>query len=116
MKFRTMISLATMFLLCFTVAVWSQPVPSESSASDSNNAPDSQSIAGKISAVGDASFTMEITNNQSVNTVQFMIDEHTKVEGKLAVGSQASVEYKSDSGKNVATHVVVTQTATLNLY
>jgi hypothetical protein len=114
MKFRTMLSLATMFLLCFTFAVWSQPLPGPFATNDSNNSPDSQSLAGKISAVGDATFAVDIIKDQTVNTVQFLIDSDTKVEGKLAVGSQASVEYKSDYGKNVATHVVVT-TATLNL-
>jgi hypothetical protein len=42
-----------------------------------------------------------------VNTLQFLIDGDTKVEGKLSVGAQATVEYRSEEGKNIATHVVV---------
>jgi hypothetical protein len=112
MKFRTILSLASLFMLMFTVAVWSQPMPADVAA---KSAPDSQSIAGKISAIGDASFSVDVQKDQAVSTVQFQIDANTKVEGKLAVGAQAAVEYKSDSGTNVATHVVVTA-AKMGLY
>jgi hypothetical protein len=78
--------------------------------------PDAQSVTGKISAIGDASFTVEILKDQVASTVQFQIDGNTKVEGKLAVGAQAAVEYKSESGSNVATHVVVTPAARIGLY
>jgi hypothetical protein len=113
MKFRTILSLASLFMFLFTAAVWSQPLPADSTA---NHTPDSQSIAGKISSVGDASFSVEIQKGQTMSTVQFQIDGNTKVEGKLAVGAQAAVEYKSDNGSNVATHVVVTSAAMLNSY
>ena len=112
MKFRTILSLASMFMLFFTAAVWAQPMPADTA----NRAPDSQSIAGKISAIGDASFSVDIQKDQAVSTVQFLIDGNTKVEGRLAVGAQAAVEYKSDSGKNVATHVVVTPASMFDIY
>jgi hypothetical protein len=112
MKFRTILSLASLFMLCFTVAVWSQPIP----MTVSRTAPDSETINGKISAIGDASFSVQVMKGQSMSTVEFLIDGNTKMEGKLAVGAKAAVEYKSDSGKNVATHVVVTPAASLDLY
>jgi hypothetical protein len=40
--------------------------------------------------------------------VEFLMDNKTKVEGKLTIGAQALVEYRSDSGRNIAVHVVVT--------
>lgn len=107
MKFRTILSLATMFIVCFTVAVWSQPLPSLSASNASNKGPNTQTVAGKISAIGDASFSVEVMQNQKTNTVQFLIDGGTKMDGKLTVGAQASVEYRSDNGQNIATHVVV---------
>ena len=113
MKFRTILSLACLFTLFFTVAVWSQPLPAEITA---YLPPDGQTIAGKISAIGDASFSVDIEKDQKVSTVQFQIDGNTKVEGKLVVGAQAAVEYKSESGANVATHVVVSPAAMLRLY
>lgn len=98
MRFRTALSLATLFLFCFTVAAWSSP----------RSSVDNQSISGKISSVGDASFALDVLKNQNLSKVEFLVDGNTKVEGKLAIGAQASVEYRSDSGKNIAVHVVVT--------
>jgi hypothetical protein len=50
----------------------------------------------------------QVTKDQDVNTVQFLVDDQTKVEGKLAVGAQATVECRSNADKNIAVHVVVT--------
>ncbi len=58
------VPLATLFVVCFTVASWATPIPER-------------------------------------------IDGNTKVEGKLQIGSQATVEYRLADGKNVAVHVVV---------
>jgi hypothetical protein len=44
------------------------------------------------------------------------VDDKTKVEGKLTIGAQAMVEYRSDSGKNIAVHVVVTPASGINPY
>jgi len=48
--------------------------------------------------------------------VEFLVDDKTKVEGKLTIGAQAMVEYRSDDGKNVAVHVVVTPASGVNPY
>ncbi len=45
---------------------------------------------------------------KSQKSVEFLVDDKTTVEGKLTIGAQAMVEYRSDNGKNVAVHVVVT--------
>ena len=58
---------------------------------------------------------IEVTKNQEVSTVEFLVDGDTKVEGKLATGSHATVEYRSNSGKNVAVHVVVTPASGMGL-
>lgn len=110
MRFRTAVSMVTFFLVCFAVAVWTSPLPAQ--AASMTAAPDAQSVAGKISSVGDAAFTLDVAKSQDTeaksNTLQFLIDGNTKVEGKLSVGAQATVEYRNDSGKYIATHVVVT--------
>ncbi len=105
MRIRIAVSLATLFLLCFAVATWTSP------AATLTMAPDTQSVAGKISSVGDAAFTLDVPKSNDAanpNTLQFQVDGNTKVEGKLTVGAQATVEYRSDGGKYMATHVVVT--------
>lgn len=109
MRFRTILSLATLFLTCFTIAVWSQPATAQTACGSAAPAAANRSVSGRISSVGDATFAVEIVNeNKSKQTLQFLVDETTTVEGKLAVGAQAMVEYRSDGGNNLALHVVVT--------
>jgi hypothetical protein len=115
MRFRTALCLASLFLVCFTVAAWSSPVPDRLVPNNLQPVPDNQSLSGKISSVGDAQFSIDVLKDKDVNTVQFMVDEGTKVEGKLSVGAQATVEYRSDAGKNIAVRVIVTPASGLNL-
>lgn len=115
MRFRTALSLASLFLLCFTVAVWSTPLNAQS-AVRTNPTAETQSLSGKIASVGDAEFALEVRQNQKPNTVQFLVDGNTKVEGKLSIGAQATVEYRSEDGRNIATHVSVMPTSGLQSY
>ena len=115
MRFRAVLCLTTLFLVCFTVAAWSSPVPDRLVPSDPQPLPDNQSLSGKISSVGDAQFSLEVLKDKDVNSVEFLVDDKTKVEGKLAVGAQATVEYRSDGGKNIAVRVVVTPSSGMNL-
>jgi hypothetical protein len=66
--------------------------------------------------VGDAEFSVQVAKNKDASTVQFMVDDKTKVEGKLAVGAQATVEFRTDEGKNIAVRVVVTPSSGISLY
>ena len=116
MRFRTALCLATLFLTCFAVAAWSSPVPDRLVLSDLQPASDNQSLSGKIASVDDAAFALEVSKGKDVSTVQFQVDDHTKVEGKLTVGAQATVEYRSNGGTNIAVHVVVVPTSGINLY
>src|SRR5689334_24726376 len=97
--------LVTLFIVCFTVASWAtadRPVPATSVP-----VPGNSSQSGKIASIGDAAFSLEITKGQERKTMEFLVDGDTKVEGKLQVGSQATVEYRSIDGSNIAVHVVV---------
>ena len=44
---------------------------------------------------------------QERKTIEFLVDDDTRVEGKLQIGSQATVEYRTADGRNVAVRVVV---------
>lgn len=116
MRFRTALCLVTLFLACFTVAAWSSPVPERLVPNDRQPVPDNQSLSGKIASVGDAAFALEVAKGKEVNTVQFLVDDQTKVEGKLAVGAQATVEYRSNNGNNIAVRVVVVPSSGMSLY
>jgi len=107
MRFRTIVSLAVLSLVCFVTTNRSAPLPAEHATILFLPAMDNPSVSGQIASVGDASFTLEVKKSKDPQTVQFEVDENTKVEGKLAVGAQAVVEYRSDGDKNIATHVVV---------
>lgn len=116
MRFRAILTLValfivTVFVACLSVAISSDALASQPSSSFFKEATERGSVSGKISAIGDASFSVEVKKSQDLVTLQFLIDDTTKVEGRLEVGSQATVDYRTDSGNNIATHVVVQQSS-----
>jgi hypothetical protein len=117
MRFRTILSLATFLLACFTIAVFAQPLPANAGGYSTSRPPENQSVSGQIASVGDAAFTVNVAKDkEGAQAVEFLVDDKTKVEGKLTIGAQAMVEYRSDSGKNIAVHVVVTPASGVNPY
>jgi hypothetical protein len=61
-----------------------------------------KSVAGKVVSVGSdrKSFALEVTGG---NTMQFMVDNHTQVTGRVGTGTNAMVQYQTtQDGKNVA--------------
>jgi hypothetical protein len=114
MRFRASL-LVTLFLFCITTAAWSASLPILA-VSDSQPTPDNQSLSGQITAVSAAQFSVQVAKNKDASIVQFVIDDKTKVEGKLAVGAQATVEYRSEEGKNIAVRVIVTPTSGMSSY
>src|SRR5579859_2017786 len=111
MRFRAILTLVTLFIVTVFVACLSVAISSDALASQphslSKEASEHGSVSGKISAIGDASFSVDVRKSQDLVTLQFLIDDTTKVEGRLEVGSQAAVDYRTDEGNNIATHVVV---------
>lgn len=107
MRFRASMCLVTLFVVCFTIAAWSTPLRAVPGAGFPQPAPDSQTLSGTIASVGDAEFSVQAAKNKDASAVQFAVDDKTKVEGKLVVGAHATVEYRSDAGRNIAVHVVV---------
>jgi hypothetical protein len=112
MRFRCILTLVMLFILtvfvaCLSVASSSDALASQPASSLFKDATEKASVQGKISAIGDASFSVEVRKSQELVTLQFLIDDSTKVEGRLEVGSLATVDYRTDAGNNIATHVVV---------
>ena len=108
--------LITLFVACFTIAAWSTPPTVQPCPGPLLPTFETQSLSGEIAAVGDAEFSVQVTKDQVMNTVQFLVDDKTKVEGKLAVGAQATVEYRSNGDKKIAVHVIVTPTSGMSSY
>lgn len=114
MRFRAAVSLASFFLFCFAISLWSVPVPAE--VRPLRNPPEPFSVAGTIAHVNTSQFTLSLNRNQSPNKLEFVIDSNTRIEGKLAIGSQATVDYRSEGQQLVATHVVVLPASGIQLY
>ncbi len=110
MRFRTALCLAFILVFCFSVAAWSTPIPDRSAPARITTPPDNQSLSGKISAIKNAPFALEVTKVKN----EFMINGDTKVESKLKAGSQAKAEHRFADGRNVAVHVVVTPTSEIS--
>ena len=54
----------------------------------------------------DAEFTLDLNKKES-EKLKLLIDSETKMKGKLAIGANAAVDYRSSDGKYIATHVVM---------
>ncbi len=108
MPFRTALSLASIFIVCLTLASWATPIPDRIVPARRVPYPDTRSQSGKIASIGDAPFSLEVMQGQERKTIEFLVDGNTQVQGKLEVGSQATVEYRLADGKNnIAIRVVV---------
>jgi len=108
--------------LTLVVTVWafSPPMTHEAallSLSSNSNAPQEQSVSGKIASVEKTSFTLTVGQSQTQNlqqdpstpkTMTFMIDKNTTIDGSLKVGASADVTYRQEKGSNVAISVRVT--------
>jgi len=108
--------------LTLVVTVWafSPPTTHEAallSLSSNSNAPQEQSVSGKIASVEKTSFTLTVGQSQTQNlqqnpntpkTMIFMIDKNTTIDGSLKVGANADVTYRQEKGSNVAISVRVT--------
>jgi hypothetical protein len=117
---RTALALGVNSILA--VAVWA--VPPRGTAHPGvallQDAPQLQSVSGKIKSVRSSSFTLQMgegpptPGNQLVQgqdrpmTMTFFIDTNTAIDGKLKVGANADVTYRQDNGgNNVAVSVRV---------
>jgi hypothetical protein len=107
MRFRTILTLATLFLTCFNVAAWSTSFSNRPPRSPFDPATQNGYVSGKISSIRGNSFSVDVKKSEDVVTLTFIIDGETKIDGQLAVGSIATVDYRNDGTDNIAVHVVV---------
>ena len=112
MRFPTTVTPVALFIVaafvaCLSVAILPDALSSQPHSRLFKEATERSSVSGKISAIGDASFSVDASMGQDSATLQFLIDDTTKVEGRLEVGSTATVDYRTDEGNNIAVHVVV---------
>ena len=96
------------FAACFAALSAAALAPVQSAAPQQKVAKVDQSASGKISAVANDGFSLDVKVGDASSTLQFITDAKTKVTGSLSVGAKVSVEYRTDAdGRNIATAVVV---------
>jgi hypothetical protein len=107
MKSRGILCASLFAASLMAVPMFAVPV-SQQARPQRETATASQMTSGKVAAVAADSFSLEIKQGETSQTLQFTTDANTKIQGKLAVGAVASVEYRTDNdGRNIATAVVV---------
>ena len=65
-------------------------------------------VSGKVVSIAPdkKSISLEVTDRNNPSTMQFAIDENTRVTGRVSVGNMATVEYQStNDGKLVALNI-----------
>jgi hypothetical protein len=105
MRFRTAVSIATFFMLCFAISLWSAPLPAE--VGPLCNPSETSSLSGTIAKVNSSQLMLALDGDPNSKNLEFVIESNTMMDGKLAVGSRISVEYRAEGQQFVATHVVV---------
>jgi hypothetical protein len=103
----TCLFIATPFVACLSVAISPDALTSQPHSRLFKEATERASVSGKISAIGDASFSVDVKKGRNWVTFQFLIDDTTTVEGRLTVGAYTAVDDRTNDGNNIATHVVV---------
>ena len=103
MKFRNLALCGSLAGLLAMVAP-AKAVSAGSRAQSQNNqqSADAKTVTGKVAAIGSdhKSFSLEVTGG---NTLQFVLDQNTQVQGRVSTGTNASVQYqKTDDGKLLA--------------
>jgi len=66
-----------------------------------------KSVSGKVMDIGDGghSFRLQVSG-ETKNTMEFVVDKNTQVNGQVREGTLVTVEYQpTDGGKNVAINI-----------
>jgi hypothetical protein len=108
-KFLSGASLAALLLfgIFAGVSASAHPISAPSHWIQQNNAQATE-VSGKVISIAPdkKSISLEVTDNNKTNTMQFAIDDNTRVTGRVSVGTMASVQYQNaDNGKLVALNI-----------
>jgi len=92
----------------FLLAVSAQARPPLQQSQSDQQAPKVHSVTGKVTQVetGGKAFSLEIAQGNDKRPMRFVVDKGTTVQGHVAAGTIASVDYQPDaSGQMVALSV-----------
>jgi hypothetical protein len=100
-KFAVSASLAGLIALGASV-VRAAPASARAQSQNNQQSANAMSATGKVSAIGSdhKSFSLEVNGG---NTMQFVLDQNTQVQGRVSTGTTATVQYqKKDDGTLLA--------------
>ena len=85
-----LLSFGTPGVLCFAAPTTEQAQPGQQTQQET------KSINGKVTDIGDQghSFTVESDNGGSKQTMKFVVDKNTQVQGQVKVGTLVAVDYQ----------------------
>ena len=83
-----------------------QPVPAHPQSAQPTQQP-TKSVDGTVSSIGDKGLSFDLEVNQAGNkeTLKFVLDKNTRVEGQVKVGTPVTVEYVAMAEQNVAKNI-----------
>ncbi len=66
-----------------------------------------KSVAGTVSSIGNGghSFALDVTDGGTKQTMQFVVDKDTQVQGQVKVGTAVTVVYVAMADQNVARNI-----------
>ena len=110
---------ATIAALLLVAELWAMPPANNSNIQSTATAQQTPaaplSVSGKITSVGNDSFTLAVgpgipqfSEASETKSMTFMTDKNTTLEGKLRVNANADVTYREENGRNIAISVRVT--------
>jgi hypothetical protein len=108
MKNKILYSVPLIGLLVVGLHARAEPINLQS-AHDQQSEPATKSVAGKVTAIGTSgtSFAVEVEGT-SKQTMQFVVNKNTQVQGQVKVGTLVAVDYQPDeNGQNLAISIAV---------
>jgi len=102
-KFLLSASLLSAGLMLAGISAKTQPSPAAPQAADQSQQ-STKSVSGTVVSIGDKgrSFAVEVNEGDKKQTVQFVVDQETQVQGQVKVGTPVKVEYVAKADQNVA--------------
>lgn len=108
MKRKILYSVPLIGLLLFGVNARAEPINQQSDKGQQAE-PATKSVAGKVMSIGSSgtSFAVEVEGS-SKQTMQFVVNGSTQVQGQVKVGTMVAVDYQpADNGQNLAVSITV---------
>jgi hypothetical protein len=97
----------------FLFAASAHAQPATQNAQSDQQAPKVQTVTGKVTQVetGGKAFSVEVTQGPDKRPMRFVVGKETTVQGHVAAGTMASVDYQPDASGQLVALAVKEQTA-----